>query len=510
MKKFSGILLLGTILILSSCSLNSTEGDESNSTGFYNPHPANNATNQSLSITLTWDDPGYSKYDVYFSRYTPPGTIVARGITERNYTVRGLSYGATYFWKVVGYDKDGDSHQSPIWQFTTRNYGSGSLENGVKFIKYGSNTELPNYVKTVFELIDAESLPVDDLTIDDLEIFDDGVLISESESFLLLEQYLQNNYVMKIALVLDNSTSLRNDLDEIKSAAIDFVNEVVDNYHKVAVFKFSETTQLVQDFTSDVSQLQAAINSITLGLPSTDLYGAVITGTSSYEEIVNGTNFETGATVIFTDGTDTQGSHTLEQALEAITGKRVYTVGLGEEISPYILSQIGQNGFFHINETSELIQAFEQIKTDIEHFTKSFYWLTYASPKRGGNMHTLEIRKKDNPLNSTMEINYSSGGFFSAPPGLYFNPTAINPEGITEISIPKNSSKTVTAYTFYYPHPSYSWNITQGADLIDIQFTSTGNNEITIYAGDTNGDAVISVEDTQNNLQKDLNVHITD
>ncbi len=509
MKKIGGIFLFAIAFIFTSCSLNSSSGDQENLNGFSNPHPANYATGQPLSLTLSWDDPGYTKYDVYLSKYTPPGIIIARGITEKNYTVSGLSYESTYFWKVVGFDNNGNSYVSPIWQFSTSDYGSGS-GNGAYFIDYDSDTELPNYVKTLFELIDDAGFPVDNLTIDDLEIYDDGEIISESESFILLEQYLQNNYVMKIALVLDNSTSLRDVLDDIKSAAIDFVNGVVDDYHKVAVFKFSETTQLVQDFTSDVSQVQAAINSITVGQPSTDLYGAVIAGTSSYEENVDRMNIETGATVIFTDGTDTQGSHTFEQALEAVNGKRVYTVGLGEDINTDILSQIGQSGFFHINETSELIQIFEQIKTDIENYTKSFYWLTYASPKRGGYMHTLEIRKKDNPLNSTVTVNYSSSGFFSAPAGLYFNPTATNPEGITEISIPINSSKTVIAYSFYYPHPSYSWEITQGGDLIDIEYTSTGNNEITINAGDTKGDAVISVEDTQNSLQKNLTVHITD
>jgi VWFA-related protein len=513
MKNFNPLVILPILIsfvFLSSCSLTSPGEDNLNvETEFSNPHPENHASNQPVVVTLEWDASGFEKYDVYFSKISPPDIAIAKNLTTNSYVKSGLSYSTHYFWRVRGYKSDGSWVESPIWDFTTRSFGARSGE-GALFIPYDDETEAPNFVKTLFEVIDNEGYPVSDLTLQDLEIYDDGELISPSESFLLLEQYLQNNYVMKVALVLDNSTSLRDDLDEIKNAANDFVDNITDAHHKIAIYKFSETTELVQDFTSDVNLLHNAINSLPIGQPSTDLYGAVITGTSAYEENVDRLNFETGATVIFTDGTDTQGSHTLEQALEATQDKRVYTVGLGEEINPEILQEIGNSGFFYIEETNELINVFQQIKEDIERYSQSFYWLTYASPKRGSNMHTLVIMAKDNPINSYLETVYSSAGFFSAPQGLYLNPTASEPEGITEISLAKNTSKVVTAYSFYYVHPSYEWTITSGADLIDISYPTSEDNQININAGGTKGDAEIFVEDTANNLSKTLTVHITD
>ncbi len=514
MKKI--FILIISLVFIASCSLNGPgEGDGGGSRNSYfsNPHPENHAQNQPVVVTLKWSSSGFTKYDVYFSKISPPDIAIAKGITLTSFTKSGLSYNTHYFWKVRGYKSDGSWVESPIWDFTTRSFGSGSGE-GVYFIDLGGNTETPNFVKVLFAATDDAGYPVSDLSLNDLEVYEDGELVSQSESFILLEQYLENNYLMRVALVLDNSTSLRNDLDQIKSAANDFVNHVVDSHNQIAVFKFSGTTELVQDFTSNKSLLHSAINSINVGEPTTDLYGAVITGCESYTTEFNIHQIENGATVIFTDGTDTQGSHTLEDALNATTDKRVYTVGLGDEINPNILQQIATSGFFYIDETNELINVFNQIKEDIDRYSRSFYWLTYASPKRGNNMHTLILRSKDVNSSSYVEYAYSSSEFFSAPEGLYLNPTASNPEGITEISIAKNTSKTVTAYTFYYTHPSYNWEITSGSNLIDMAIDSENdtenNNRATIHAGSVKGDAEVTVTDTVNNLSKSLTVHITD
>ncbi len=507
MKKLGvSIKIFFILFLIAGCSL-TNPGDDGSSTEFDSPNPENHATNQPVVVTLSWTSSGFDKYDIFFSEISPPDIVIAQGITQTSYVKSGLSYDKHYFWKVRGYRSDGTWVESPIWDFSTRSFGSAG--EGAFFIHFSDETETPNYVKVLFETIDDIGYPVSDLRMEDLEIYDDGVLISPSESFLLLEQYLQNNYVMKVALVLDNSTSLRDDIDAIKSAANDFVDNVADAHHQIAVFQFSETTDKIQDFTSDVNLLHNAINSISIGQPSTDLYGAVITGTESYIENIDRMNIETGATVLFTDGTDTQGSHTLEQALEAANGKRVYTVGLGEEINPDILQQIGNSGFFYIEETNQLIDVFQQIKDDLERYSQSFYWLTYASPKRGNNMHTLIVRSVDPNASSTLEVVYSSADFFSASQGLYLNPTAAQPEGITELSLAVNTSKTVAAYSFYYTHPSYSWTITSGADLIDISYPTGEDNQINVTAGGSTGDAEILVEDTANNLSKTLTVHVT-
>jgi len=502
-------LTLTFVFGLSACSLTGPNNDNGGSSNAYfsSPQPSNGAANQPVVVSLKWASTGFSYYDIYMSEISPPRTVVANNITSNQFVKAGLNYNSSYFWKVVGHKSDGTVAESPVWHFTTKALGANG--NGYSFIDHGIKTETPNYVKLLFEVVDDAGIPVPDLSLDKLEVYEDGQIISSSESFVLLQQYLSNKYVVKIVLMLDNSTSLRDKIPDIKNAALDFVNNIVDSRHQVAVYEFSENTVLLQDFTSDKNLLSTAINSIVVGLPSTDLYGATITGADHWQQSFSPDEIRTGAMILFTDGTDTQGSHTLDNALNAVSGKRVYTIGLGDEINPNVLESIGNSGFFAITESSELVSTFTTISSEIERYSKSFYWLTYASPKRGDNLHTLIVRAIDNPINSYVEGTFSSADFFSNTPGLYINATAQNPSGVDTLSVARNSSIEVDAYSFYFENPDYSWQITSGGGLITINPRNTSQSVVTISAGNSTGTAQVKVDDIQNNLTRNVTVLIT-
>ncbi len=507
-NKFSLIILI--LGLLAGCSLtgpNTDNGGGDSNEFFSNPVPTSGAANQPVVVSLSWKSSGFAKYDVYFSQVSPPTIRIASGITSNALVKPGLNYNTTYFWKVVGFRSDGTAAESPIWHFTTKSLG-GSGE-GYSFIDHGTKTETPNYVKLLFEVVDDKGFPIPDLNLDKLEIYEDGQVLSQSESYVLFQQYLANKYVVKIVLMLDNSTSLRDEIPDIKNAALNFINNVVDSHHQVAVYVFSESTVLLQDFTTNVNALTTAINSITVGEPSTDLYGATITGANHWDQTFVPDSIVTGAMVLFTDGTDTQGSHTLDAALNAVTGKRVYTIGLGNEINSDVLSSLGNSGFFSISETSELINTFDRINSEIEKYSKSFYWLTYASPKRGANLHTVIVRAKDNPINSYVEGTFSSADFFSNNPGLYINATPEHPSGVDTVSVARNSQITVNAYSFYYPNPQYTWQITSGGSLIAINPNDDAQSSVVVEGGNSLGAATVKVEDTKNNLTKTITVVVT-
>ena len=127
--------------------------------------------------------------------------------------------------------------------------------------------------------------------------------------------------------------------------------------------------------------------------------------------------------IILTDGSDTQGSHTLSEALSARGDKNIYTIGLGNEIDPEVLQEIGNAGFFHITDVSklsaQLTAQFVEIQSRIASFADSFYWLKYLSPKRGDRAHELELSVKENQLNSTIEGAFNSRDFCSVRQGVY-------------------------------------------------------------------------------------------
>jgi hypothetical protein len=90
----------------------------------YNPSPLNHATAISIYPDLSWSggDPDVGDtvtYDVYFGTSTSP-PLVSNDQSATTYDPDTLSYGITYYWKIVATDNHGASTEGPIWDFTTQ------------------------------------------------------------------------------------------------------------------------------------------------------------------------------------------------------------------------------------------------------------------------------------------------------------------------------------------------------------------------------------------------------
>jgi photosystem II stability/assembly factor-like uncharacterized protein len=88
------------------------------------PSPADGATNQPVSLTLSWTggdpDPGdTAKYDVYFDTVNPPVTRVSTGQLGTTLLRSGLNRNTTYFWKIMAIDNHGAQTSGPVWSFAT-------------------------------------------------------------------------------------------------------------------------------------------------------------------------------------------------------------------------------------------------------------------------------------------------------------------------------------------------------------------------------------------------------
>lgn len=106
--------------------------DNSPPTAPANPFPANNAANQSVSITLSWacsDPNGHAlTYDVFVCRLQKDAEAIFFPVTTRtanaSFQLGGLAQGAEYLWKVVA--SDGQTRtDGPTWSFTTINSDPG-------------------------------------------------------------------------------------------------------------------------------------------------------------------------------------------------------------------------------------------------------------------------------------------------------------------------------------------------------------------------------------------------
>jgi hypothetical protein len=87
------------------------------------PSPANGTTEISLYPTLSWSggdpDGDTVTYDVYFgSSSSPP--MVSANQSGTVYSPGSLSYGTTYYWRIVAWDIFDAVSIGPLWEFTTK------------------------------------------------------------------------------------------------------------------------------------------------------------------------------------------------------------------------------------------------------------------------------------------------------------------------------------------------------------------------------------------------------
>ncbi|MGE5295761.1 MAG: discoidin domain-containing protein [Solirubrobacterales bacterium] len=91
----------------------------------YEPAPADDAAEVSLSATLNWR-PGReaASHTVYFgsdSEAVAQGTATAKTVTGHTFTPSGMQYGVEYFWKI---DEVGDAgaYAGDVWSFTAQEF----------------------------------------------------------------------------------------------------------------------------------------------------------------------------------------------------------------------------------------------------------------------------------------------------------------------------------------------------------------------------------------------------
>ncbi len=251
----------------------------------------------------------------------------------------------------------------------------------------------------------------------------------------------------------------------------------------VSIYKFSDGVTLVQDFTNSKTVLKASIDSIELGMASTDLYGAVVTGCAQWTDSYSTSEIEDGLLILFTDGNDTTGSATLEQAKTAIGTKKVITIGVGHDVDPAILEELGTAGYYSVTDFSSLQAEFVQVGQNAAKLADSIYWLYYLSPKRGSNNHDLTLTIKDNlysGTNSSLTVIFNSGSFYSVSPGVYVNLDSENPNGITSLNMNYSETNTLKATSLYGSvTPSYTWS-SSDTDIVSI---SGSGESVSVKAG---------------------------
>jgi hypothetical protein len=220
-------------------------------------------------------------------------------------------------------------------------------------------------------------------------------------------------------LLLDLSKSVEGFVPQIKQAALSFINASLQG-QKFAIYTFDgETPKLRIDFTTNKTQLSAAINSLpetNLGT-STNIYEALITASIKLPaEVYSTQRIVQSNILLFTDGREEANPQNKDQALLAIADKNIFVAALqSNNLDESTLKELSSGNYFKAGNITELETKFKEIQNDISKLSRSVYWLYYTSPRRGNNTWNISLSIKENTNPDTYQAqamgSYSSSKF---------------------------------------------------------------------------------------------------
>src|SRR5579872_1872667 len=250
-------------------------------------------------------------------------------------------------------------------------------------------------VNMLFTVTDKKGRFITDLNKDDFEV------IEAKKQQMIQEFTAETDLPLRIAILVDTSSSIRDRFKFEQEAAIEFLNSVVHpGVDKAMVVSFDTSAELVADLVDDQLKLDNAIRSLRPG-GGTALYDAIFYASRDKLLQDQPRHKFRRAMVIVTDGEDNQSRYTRDQALEmaqkadaviyAISTNISRTETDGDKVLRYLTQETGGRAFFPFK-VEDLEQSFENIANELRHQYNIFY---RPEPlKTDGLYHTVDLRVK--------------------------------------------------------------------------------------------------------------------
>jgi Ca-activated chloride channel family protein len=237
-------------------------------------------------------------------------------------------------------------------------------------------------------VVDEHRRPVTTLDRNAFQVFEDGK--PQPITF-----FRREDIPVALAVVIDNSGSMRDKRPSVNAAALNLVRES-NPLDQVCVINFNNEYYLDQDYTGNVALLQDALDHIE-SRGGTALYDALV-ATSGH--LMKSAKLKKKIILVVTDGEDTASHESLEEAVRAIAvdgGPAVYAIGiLGHEKEKkarralrILAEQTGGVAFF----PGDLSQV-QDISQQIAHDIRSQYTIGYkpSTPKREGGYRQVMVK----------------------------------------------------------------------------------------------------------------------
>ena len=247
-----------------------------------------------------------------------------------------------------------------------------------------------------------------DLTKDDFRVFEDD----KPQTIRYFSR--ETNLPLRIGVLVDTSSSIRDRLRFEQEAAIDFLNTALrPGKDSAFVVAFDVRTQVVQDYTDDLQKLSEAIRSLLAGGVTT-LYDAIYFSCREKMLIFPPPEpYLRRVLIVISDGQDNQSEHTREEALAMAQHAEVtiYAISTnatgsplhGDKVLRRLAEQTGGRAFFPFKD-SETVANFQEIAREL----RSQYSLAYISTNQAhdGTFRTITIESLQKGLQVRAKPGY--------------------------------------------------------------------------------------------------------
>ena len=251
-----------------------------------------------------------------------------------------------------------------------------------------------NEVNLIFTVTDRHGNFIPNLKQSDFALLDDQKAPSRVTSFAQ-----QTNLPLRVGIVIDASTSIRQRFEFEQQSATQFLLQVLKSRNDRAfVMGFDSTPTVTQDWTDNLDGLETGVNKLRPG-GGTALYDAVYTACrDKLLDTTRGQEPARRAIVLISDGNDNQSRVYIDEAIKmcqraetivyAISTNWTPSRGKGDDVLQKMAEATGGRAFFPPS-IDDMVTGFNSIEEEL----RSQYLLTYtpADFKADGAFRTIYL-----------------------------------------------------------------------------------------------------------------------
>jgi VWFA-related protein len=249
-----------------------------------------------------------------------------------------------------------------------------------------------NEVRLQFTVADEHGRLLQNLSPDDIRIFDDQSPVSKFQDFAR-----DDNLPLRLGILLDVSDSVKRVLPEEKTAALGFLDRVLRSQtDRAFVMGFGGNVQLWQGATGDRASLAQAVNHIQQPGWGTVLYDALYSACLDRLSNTDDGVLVHRAIVVLTDGNDTHSLRTLPEVIAAAQRSEIQVYALavhkrglrlaGDAVLQFLADETG-GGLFVAQSAKELQSTFAQIEQQM----RTQYYVSFPPQQPTPGFHALQV-----------------------------------------------------------------------------------------------------------------------